>query len=85
MTEHDLYLFDLTGFLVLPGILTMDQILEIKDHIARISNLPESLNEHDRQLHGGPASVLIAEVLPAKLIRPHITTEISVCCSMCDR
>ena len=33
MTEYEKFLFDLKGFLVIPGVLTDDEIQSVREHI----------------------------------------------------
>ncbi|MBM3262683.1 MAG: phytanoyl-CoA dioxygenase family protein [candidate division Zixibacteria bacterium] len=59
MTDEEKFRFDLTGFLVRPGILNADEIASIRDQIYRIYHDRESLPPAHRAMPGGPASVLI--------------------------
>lgn len=59
MTDEERFRFDLTGFLVRPGILEPDEVAAITDQIDRIKHNPESLPPEHRDVPGGPASLLI--------------------------
>jgi hypothetical protein len=79
MTEEERFRFDLTGFLVRPGILTPEEVAAIRDQIYRIKHDPESLPPAHRAVPGGPSSVLIdhpkvIEVLH-EIIGPNIRLE----------
>ena len=83
MTESERFTFDLSGFLVRPGILTPAQVAGIRDQVIRINRDPESLPPEHRNVPGGPASVLIDH--PAvigvleEIIGPHIRLESPAC------
>jgi hypothetical protein len=59
MTEAEKFEFDLAGFLVRPSIITAAQVAEIRDQVIRINKDPLSLPPHQRNVPGGPASLLI--------------------------
>ena len=59
MTEEERFRFDLTGFLVRPAVLTADEVAAIIDQIDRIKHDPQSLPPEQRDVPGGPSSVLI--------------------------
>ena len=59
MTESERFTFDLSGFLVRPGILTAEQVSEIRGQVIAINKNPTSLPPEHRNVPGGPASLLI--------------------------
>ncbi len=59
MTEYEKFLFDLKGFLVIPGVLTDDAIQSVREHIDVYMKDPGSLPEHQRAPIAGPAEFLI--------------------------
>ena len=59
MTEEEKFRFDLSGFLVRPGILNPDKVTSIVAQIDRIKHDPDSLPPEHRDVPGGPSSVLI--------------------------
>lgn len=79
MTEAERFHFDLTGFLVRPAILSADETRAIVDQIHQIHHTPQSLPVAERDVPGGPSSVLIdhpqvIDVL-TELIGPDIRLE----------
>ena len=59
MTDYEKFIFDLKGFLVIPGVLTDDEIETVRDHINTYNKDIESLPEHHRAPMAGPAEFLI--------------------------
>ena len=59
LTEEERFRFDLSGFLVRPGILDPNDISTIVEQIRRIKQEPESLPPEHSDVPGGPSSVLI--------------------------
>ena len=51
--------FDLQGYLILPGIIPLDEVAEIREHQLRFRTDPESLPEEERDYHGGPSVQLL--------------------------
>eukprot|EP01045_Picozoa_sp_COSAG04_P020160 COSAG04_NODE_2036_length_4958_cov_2.183165_1_plen_146_part_10 len=51
--------FDLQGYLILPGIIPLDEVAEIREHQLRFRTDPESLPEEERDCHGGPSVQLL--------------------------
>ena len=83
MSEEERFRFDLSGFLVRPGILDPDEVAAIVEHIRRIKHEPESLPPTERDVPGGPSSVLIdhpkvMEVLN-DIIGPEVRLENCTC------
>jgi len=59
MTDYEQFLFDLKGFLVIPGVLSEDESETVRNHVKAYTNDPESLPEHHRAPMAGPAEFLI--------------------------
>ncbi len=59
MSEYEKFLFDLKGFLVIPGVLTDEETRAVRDHTEILLWDPESLPEHHRAPIAGPAEFLI--------------------------
>ncbi|MDA0746116.1 MAG: phytanoyl-CoA dioxygenase family protein [bacterium] len=59
MSEYEKFLFDLKGFLVIPGVLTDEEIQKVRAHVEILMKDPESLPEHHRAPIAGPAEFLI--------------------------
>ncbi|HEX4703855.1 MAG TPA: phytanoyl-CoA dioxygenase family protein [Pseudonocardiaceae bacterium] len=81
LTPEELFHFDITGFLVRPGILDADEVAVLRDQVERIYQRPETLTPQQRELPGGAASILIdhpavVDVL-AHLLGPDVRMEAS--------
>lgn len=59
MTEAQKYLFDLKGFILLPALLSEEELATIRAHQHRFLYERESLPPHERDNHGGPAQILL--------------------------
>ncbi len=59
MTEEQKYLFDLKGWIALPGLLSEDQLEPIRAHQMAFLNDRESLPAEEQDNHGGPSQVLL--------------------------
>ena len=59
MTDYEKFLFDLKGFLVIPQVLTVDEIRTVREHTDALANDADSLPGHHRAPMAGPAEFLI--------------------------
>ena len=59
MSDYEKFLFDLKGFLVIPNVLTDEEIRTVCEHTEIYAKNPESLPEHHRTPIAGPAEFLI--------------------------
>ena len=70
MTEEQKYLFDLNGFLVVPGVLTASECQTLREFVVTLNQQPHSLPDHERyaaldpdpvtlHLVSGPSSELL--------------------------
>ena len=59
MSDYEKFLFDLKGFLVIPGVLSSDEAAAVRDHVGTYSDDLESLPEHHRAPMAGPGEFLI--------------------------
>ena len=59
MSDYEKFLFDLKGFLVIPSVLTSEEIAVARDHIDTYMKMPESLPEYHRSPISGPTEFLI--------------------------
>ena len=59
MTEEQKFLFDLKGWVLLPGVLEEGLLQQLREHVLALRNAPESLSEHERYSVAGPAQELI--------------------------
>jgi hypothetical protein len=59
MTDEQKYLFDLKGWLLLPNLLTDDQLAAIREHQMKFLYERESLPPEQRNNHGGPSQIML--------------------------
>ncbi|HCL30557.1 MAG TPA: phytanoyl-CoA dioxygenase [Candidatus Latescibacteria bacterium] len=59
MSEYEQFLFDLKGFLVIPSVLTVEEIQRLREHMTSLSKAADSLPEKHRAPIAGPAEFLI--------------------------
>ena len=57
-THEQKYVFDTDGWLVIPGVLTDDEIEEMREFCYRLKRDPSSIPEHHRSTIGGPLQKL---------------------------
>ena len=59
MTDAQKYLFDLKGFIVLPDLLTEEELGSICEHQMKFLYDRDSLSPDERDNHGGPSQILL--------------------------
>ena len=59
MTPAQKYLFDLKGFILLPALLSEEELVQIRAHQHKFLYERESLPPHERDNHGGPSQLLL--------------------------
>ena len=59
MTPAQRYLFDLKGFILLPALLSEEELVLIRAHQHKFLYERESLPPHERDNHGGPSQILL--------------------------
>jgi hypothetical protein len=59
MTDSQKYEFDLRGWILLPGLLTEEQLVPIRAHQLRLKYDKQSLPPAMRDVHAGPSQVLL--------------------------
>ena len=59
MSDEQKYLFDLKGWITLPGLLDAAQVERIRAHQMQFLYHPETLPPEQRDNHGGPSQVLL--------------------------
>ncbi len=57
-TQEQKYLFDMRGWLLVPGVLVGDELEEIQDFCHRLRHEPESIPDYERSPLGGPVQKL---------------------------
>ena len=58
LTDEQKYLFDVRGWLLVPGVLAGDEIEAMREYALRVLNQPESLPAHERSFVAGPLEKL---------------------------
>ena len=58
LTDEQKYLFDVRGWLLVPGVLADDEIEAMRDYALRVQKDSESLPEHERSFVAGPLEKL---------------------------
>ena len=58
LTAEQKYLFDLRGWLLIPGVLSADEVAEMRDFAVRLHQQPDSIPELERNTLGGPLQKL---------------------------
>ena len=59
MSDAQKYLFDLKGWIALPGLLTAEQVEAVRSHQMRFLYERDGLPPAERDNHGGPSQVLL--------------------------
>ena len=59
MSDAQKYLFDLKGWIALPGLLTAEQVEAVRSHQMRFLYERGGLPPAERDNHGGPSQVLL--------------------------
>ncbi len=54
LTDEQKYLFDMRGWLLVPGVLSAGEAAEMRSFCTRLKNDPESIPESERSTLGGP-------------------------------
>lgn len=58
LTPAQKFAFDLRGWLLVPGVLSEDEMGPMREHIERLHTSPDSIPEKDRSAIGGPCASL---------------------------
>ncbi|MYH79480.1 hypothetical protein F4009_20210 [Candidatus Poribacteria bacterium] len=53
-TQEQKYLFDMRGWLLVPGVLSGDELAEMQEFAYKLHHEPESIPKHERSPLGGP-------------------------------
>ena len=59
MSDEQRYIFDLKGWISLPGLLSEEQLVSICEHQMKFLHDRDSLPPEERDNHGGPSQVLL--------------------------
>lgn len=59
MTDEQKFVFDLKGWLLFPGVLSDDEIKDVKEHAFALRDKRDSLDPVDRYSLAGPAQILL--------------------------
>jgi hypothetical protein len=69
MSDEQKFIFDLKGWILLPGIIERSLAVEIRSHIETLMINPESLPAHQRSSYSGPAEVLLDHPAVVAILR----------------
>jgi len=69
MTDEQKFIFDLKGWIAIPGVLTEDEIDSVKAHVIAQKEDPESLDPLDRYAVSGPSQILVDHPVVAGVLR----------------
>ena len=58
LTQEHKYIFDLRGWLLIPGVLSEDEVAEMREFCMRLQHQPDSIPERERNALGGPLQKL---------------------------
>ncbi|MDA0746588.1 MAG: phytanoyl-CoA dioxygenase family protein [bacterium] len=80
MTDVQKYIFDLKGWICLPGLLSEDQLGAVQEHQMKFLYEKDTLPPEERDNHGGPSQILldhpaVVGVLNAVLSHQALATE----------
>lgn len=59
LTDEQRWLFDTKGWVLLPSLLSEDELKPVREHLYKFVREPDSLPAHERWLMGGAAQVLL--------------------------
>ena len=59
LTTKEKYAFDLRGWLLIPGVLSEEEVVPMQEHLKKLQENKESMPEKDRSSLGGPCVSLI--------------------------
>lgn len=60
LSEEQKFLFDLKGYLVIPGVFREDEVAAMKEQVYRIKHEPGSLSPRERTVPGGASEVILS-------------------------
>jgi len=75
MTEEQRFIFDLKGWLLIPGVLPPSQVEEIKEYLYLLRDHPQSLAEPHRTIHSGPSADLLDHPVVVDVLREVIAPD----------
>ena len=73
-TEDQKFIFDTRGWIAIPGVLTDDEVAEMRDFCYRLKKSPESIPEHHRSSIGGPLEKLTDHPLVLGFMNEFVAT-----------
>jgi hypothetical protein len=77
MTEEQKFIFDMKGWLLLPGVLEPDLIEAVREHVQVLTTTPEKLAPRDRHSYGGPAAELLDHPAIVGILREIIAKDVN--------
>jgi hypothetical protein len=77
MTVEQKFLFDLKGWLLLPGVLDTATLKAVREHCWKLKNAPATLAPHERHPLGGPGQELVDHPSIVGILREIIAPDVS--------
>jgi hypothetical protein len=69
MTEEQKFVFDLKGWIAIPGVLGDEEIESVKAHVIALKEDPDSLDPLERFAVGGPSQILLDHPVVVGVLR----------------
>ena len=69
MTEEQKFVFDLKGWIAIPGVLDDDEIEAVKAHVIALKEDPDSLDPLERYAVAGPSQILLDHPVVVGVLR----------------
>jgi len=80
LTAEQKFVFDLKGWIAIPGVLTAEETDTIRDHIITLKEDPESLDPLDRYSLSGPSQILLDHPVVVGVLREILAGDRSDSC-----
>lgn len=77
MTEHQKFVFDLKGWILLPELLSEQKCADCRDHILGFTRNPESIPEWRRNSYSGPCADLLDHPVIVDILRTIISPDMT--------
>ena len=75
MSAAHKYMFDLKGWLLLPGLLSEEELGPIREHQLAFKHDSESLSPRERDYHGGPSQALLDHPVVAGILNEVLSNQ----------
>lgn len=75
MTEEQKFLFDLKGWIAIPGVLNPEEVAEVKGYIFTLRDHPENVPDHERNVWSGPCQPLLNHPVVTGILQEIIASD----------